>query len=131
MNKPGSKTKPRASSWRDSYYHRLFGLKAAREASRVLKLFENEHPHDTRPRLAIEAIWSWAEGKRNLSMTEVRKLSLDAHAAARGASSAAARYAARAAGHAVATWHVPTHAMGAPMYAWRAIAADREQRLKR
>ena len=53
-------------------------------------------------------------------MREVRKLSLDAHAAARKAKSNAARFAARAAGQAVATWHVPTHAMAVPIYAAKA-----------
>jgi len=111
-------------SWRDSYYHRLFGLKAAQDAARVLPLFERERPRDPRPRKAIEAIRSWALGMRTLGMREVRTLSLDAHAAARASKTDAARYAARAAGHAVATWHVPTHALGAPRYAEKARAAS-------
>ncbi len=119
-------SKPKDSkSWRNSYYHRLFALKAAKEAERVLPIFEKERPDDNRPRQAIEAIRAWAQGERELGMAEVRKLSLGSHAAAREAKSDAARFAARAAGHAVATWHVPTHAMGAPMYAWRAIAASK------
>ena len=65
--------------WRDSYYHKLFGFKAAIEAERVLKFFEKERPDDRRPREAIKAIKDWAEGKRILGMKEVRKLSLDAH----------------------------------------------------
>ncbi len=121
-------SKPKDSkSWRNSYYHRLFALKAAKEAERVLPIFEKERPNDDRPRQAIEAIKAWAQGKRELGMAEVRKLSLGSHAAAREAKSDAARFAARAAGHAVATWHVPTHAMGAPMYAWRAIAASKSK----
>lgn len=118
-------SKPKDSSpWRDSYYHKLFGLKAAREAERVLPIFENENPKDSRPRKAIEAIKSWSQGKRKLKMNEVRKLSFDSHAAAREAKSEPARFAARAAGQAVATWHVPTHAMGATMYACRALYAN-------
>ncbi|HII71209.1 TPA: hypothetical protein HA265_00460 [Candidatus Woesearchaeota archaeon] len=121
--------KPKDSrSWRDSYYHRLFGLKAAKEAERVLPIFEKECPKDNRPRQAIEAIKAWAEGKRKLGMEEVRRLSLGSHAAARKAKSDAARFAARAAGHAVATWHVPTHALGAPMYAQKAICADKSSK---
>jgi hypothetical protein len=61
-------------------------------------------------------------------MNETRRLSLDAHAAARAASTEAARFAARAAGHAVATWHVPAHALGAPLYADKARAAAKAQR---
>lgn len=116
--------KPKNSkSWRDSYYHKLFGLKAAKEAMRVLKYFENERQNDSRPRDAIEAILEWSEGNRILSMKEVRKLSLDAHAAARDVESDAAKFAAHSAGQAVGTWHVPTHALGAFSYAGRAMAA--------
>ena len=110
-------------AWRDSHYHRLFGLKAAHEAQRVLSLFEHDRPQDRRPRLAIAAIRAWAQGRRQLSLTEVRKLSLGAQAAARTTRSPAAGYAARAAGHAVATWHVPTHALAAFGYAGRARAS--------
>ncbi len=42
--------------WRDSYYHKLFGFKPAKEAGRLLKFFEKERPDDMRPREAIEAI---------------------------------------------------------------------------
>jgi len=110
---------------RSSRYHRRFALLAAMQAERVLPLFEGERPQDRRPRRAIAAIRAWAQGKRELGMAEVRKLSLGSHAAARAAKSDAARFAARAAGHAVATWHVPTHAMGVPMYACKAIIASR------
>ena len=106
---------------RESRYHRLFALKAANEAERVLKIFENENPRDKRPRRAIEAIRAWSKGKLKLGMRDVRKLSLDAHAAARKAKSDGARFAARAAGHAVAVWHVPTHAMAVPMYVAKAM----------
>ena len=112
--------------WRDSYYHKLFGYKAAKEAERVLKFFEKERPNDMRPREAIEAIREWAEDKRTLGMKEVRKLSLNAHAAARDAKSNVAKYAAHAAGQAVGTWHVPTHALGAFGYVGRAIIASKK-----
>jgi hypothetical protein len=112
--------------WRDSYYHKLFGLKAALEAERVLKFFEKERPNDERPRDAIKAIKEWAEDKRVLRMNEVRKLSLDAHAAAREVKSQEAKYAAHAAGQAVGTWHVPTHALGAFGYAGKAIIASKK-----
>jgi hypothetical protein len=111
---------------RNSRYHLRFAFLAAREAERVLPLFEQERPNDERPRRAIEAIRAWAQGKRELGMKEVRKLSLDSHAAARAAKTDAARFAARAAGHAVATWHVPTHAMGVPMYACKALIASKK-----
>lgn len=111
---------------RNSRYHRLFAFKAANEAERVLSIFEKENPKDNRPRKAIKAIRDWAQGKRDLGMAEVRKLSLDSHAAARAAKSDAARFAARAAGQAVATWHVPTHAMAVPAYVCKAIFANKK-----
>ena len=120
--------KPKDSrEWRDSYYHRLFGLKAANEAGRVLKYFEQERPQDRRPRDAIEAIREWAEGKRTLGMKEVRRLSLAAHAAARDVQSDAAKFAAHAAGQAVGSWHAPAHALGAFGYAGRAFIAGRKK----
>jgi len=120
--------KPKDSrAWRDSYYHRLFGLKAAKEAGRVLKYFEQERPRDPRPREALEAIREWAEGKRTLGMKEVRTLSLAAHAAARDVKSDAARFAAHAAGQAVGSWHAPAHALGAFGYAGRAFIAGRKK----
>jgi hypothetical protein len=60
-------------------------------------------------------------------MADIRKASLSSHAAAREVGEDnAARSAARAAGQAVATAHVPTHSIGAAVYALQAIyrAAD-------
>jgi hypothetical protein len=55
-------------------------------------------------------------------MAVIRKASLDSHAAAREVGEDnAARSAARAAGQAVATAHVPTHSLGAANYALQAI----------
>jgi hypothetical protein len=112
--------------FRDSYYHKLFGFKAGKEAERVLRFFEKERPDDKRPREAIKAIMEWAENKRMLGMKEVRKLSLDAHAAARDVKSDAAKFAAHAAGQAVGTWHAPAHALGAFGYAGRATIAGKK-----
>jgi len=124
-DRTAAKAIPSHISARNFRYHRRFALLAAMEAKRVLPLFEKECPKDSRPRQAIEAIQAWAQGKRDLGMAEVRKLSLGSHAAARKARTDAAKFAARAAGHAVATWHVPTHAMGVPIYACKAILASR------
>ena len=108
---------------RNSPEHLALALRVADEAETVLSLFEAEHPDDTRPRDAIGAVRAWAKGERDLGMKEVRKLSLAAHAAAREAASDGATFAARAAGHAVATWHVPTHAAEVPVYVAKAVAA--------
>jgi len=108
---------------RNSPEHHAAALMAADKAKEVLALFERHHPSDHRPRRAIDAITAWATGERALSMAEVRRLSLAAHSAAREATSPSARFAARAAGHAVATWHVPSHAEGADIYASKALNA--------
>jgi hypothetical protein len=55
-------------------------------------------------------------------MADIRKAALASHAAAREVGEDnAARSAARAAGQAVATAHVPTHSIGAANYALQAI----------
>ncbi len=58
-------------------------------------------------------------------MVDIRKASLAAHAAAREAKeNNTACFAARAAGQAVATAHVPQHALGSAYYALKAVAAS-------
>ncbi|MCE5337875.1 MAG: hypothetical protein LLF90_04210 [Methanomicrobiaceae archaeon] len=92
-------------------------------AERVLPLFEEAYPGDDRPRKAIEACRTWVR-TGVFRMAEIRGASLGAHAAARDAKeNDAACFAARAAGQAVATAHVPQHAYGAAYYALKAIAA--------
>jgi len=96
---------------------------AADCAERVLPFFEAACPEDDRPRSAIEACRGWVR-TGVFRMAEIRGASLGAHAAARDAEEgSAAQFAARAAGQAVATAHVPQHAYGAAYYALRAVAA--------
>ncbi|WP_404351721.1 hypothetical protein LG324_03245 [Phycicoccus jejuensis] len=93
-------------------------------AGRVLNLFEDVAPGDSRPRAALEAGADWVR-TGEFSMAVIRKASLDAHAAAKdlkGREKAACE-AAHAAGQAVATAHVPQHAYGGAWYALKAIAA--------
>lgn len=90
-------------------------------AERVLPYFEEKYPDDNRPRKAIEALQKWMQ-TGIFRMADIRKASLDAHAAAREVGDdSPARSAARAAGQAVATAHVPTHSVGAAIYALQAI----------
>jgi len=118
--------KPKNSrEWRDTYYHKILGLKAAKHVERLLPSFEKERPNDKRPRQAIMAIKAWAEGRRKLSMSEVRKLSLSSHAAAKEATTDLAKCVAHAAGQAIGTWHAPAHALGAFEYAGRAFILRR------
>ena len=100
---------------------------AADCAERVLPFFEKAHPQDDRPRKAIEACRTWVR-TGVFKMADIRGASLAAHAAARAAKeNNAACFAARAAGQAVATAHVPQHAFGAAYYALKAVvAADPE-----
>lgn len=122
------KTKDYRAMPRESRAHRALARDAARQAARVLPYFEAAHPEDARPRRAIDAIRAWGWGTMPLGMASVRTLSLDAHAAARAATTDAARFAARAAGQAVATWHVPNHALAVPYYVRKAVAARNEAR---
>lgn len=106
--------------------HTTLAVWAADCAERVLPFFEGAFPGDTRPRTAIEACREWS-GTGVFRMAEVRKTALAAHAAAREVKEGnPARSAARAAGHAMATAHVGTHAIAAAIYAATAVrdAAD-------
>lgn len=101
--------------------HRELAIWAADCAERVLLYFEGRHPGDDRPRKAVEAARAWAK-TGVFKMADVRKSSLDAHAAAREVEEDdAARSAARAAGQAMATAHVPDHAIAAAVYAATAV----------
>jgi hypothetical protein len=102
---------------------RLMAAWAADCAERVLPLFEKAFPNDARPRKAIEECRTWLR-TGVFKMAVIRGASLAAHAAARQAeANSAACFAARAAGQAVATAHVPQHAFGAIFYALKAVAA--------
>ncbi len=105
--------------------HKTLAVWAADCAERVLPYFEQKRPQDGRPRKAIEHLRKWVR-TGEFHMAEVRGASLAAHAAARevaegDAATAAGHSAARAAGQAVATAHVPRHALGAGLYAATAV----------
>ena len=107
----------------DKQDQRLLATWAADCAESVLPFFEKAYPQDGRPRKAIEACRTWVR-TGVFKMAEIRGASLAAHAAARAAKeNDAACFAARAAGQAVATAHVPQHAFGGAYYALKAIAA--------
>ncbi len=105
---------------------KILALWAIACAERVLPYFEIKYPKDLRPRNAIETLRAWIN-TGIFKMTVIRQASLASHAAAREVDADnAARSAARAAGQAVATAHVPTHSIGSAIYALQAIyrAAD-------
>ena len=88
---------------------------------RVMPYFEEKYPEDNRPRNAIITLHTWIK-TGIFKMAIIRKASLDSHAAAREVNEDnPARSAARAAGQAVATAHVPTHSVAAANYALQAL----------
>ncbi|MEK6967054.1 MAG: putative immunity protein [Nanoarchaeota archaeon] len=100
--------------------HKIIAVWAADCAERVLPYFEEKYPKDNRPRKAIEACREWAD-TGVFKMAVVRGLALASHAAAREVGEDnAARFAARAAGQALATAHVCGHASAAAEYALKA-----------
>jgi hypothetical protein len=102
---------------------KLMAAWAADCAKRVLPLFEREYPRDDRPRKAIKACRAWVR-TGVFRMADIRGASLAAHTSARAAQeNEAACFAARAAGQAVATAHVPQHAYGGAYYALKAVQA--------
>ena len=106
--------------------HKTSAVWALDCAAHVLPYFENEYPEDERPRLAIEAGRRWVKTSV-FKMADIRRASLGAHAAARDVKDdGPPRSAARAAGQAVATAHVATHAVGAALYALKAVHDARD-----
>ena len=101
--------------------HKTLAVWAIDCVERVMPYFEEKYPEDQRPRLAIETLQTWI-GTGVFKMAVIRKASLTSHAAARDVGEdSAARSVAHAAGQAVATAHVPIHALGAANYALQAI----------
>lgn len=95
--------------------HRTLVMWAFDCAPRVLEVFERQYPSDTRPRLALETAQAWARG--DVKMPVAKRAIHGAHNAATEAeASPSAQAAARAVGHAAATVHVETHALGLVFY---------------
>jgi hypothetical protein len=97
--------------------HRALAEWAAVCAEHVLPLFETRCPADSRPRDAIAVGRAWIRGE--VTMTVAHNTAFVANAAARGLPDAA-KFAALAAGQAVAVAHVAAHDLGAAAYAIRA-----------
>jgi hypothetical protein len=111
--------------------HRALGLWAAECAEHLLPNFEVKYLQDRRPRLAILALREWVyTGK--FSMPVIRGAALGAHAAAKlvDPKDQDAIFAAHAAGQAVGTAHVPTHALGVVLYSIKLVASIHPQEVK-
>jgi hypothetical protein len=110
---------------------------AADCARRVLSIFEQNHPADTRPRDAVDAARAFAGGGRRTAA--LRQHGWAAFKAAQEAASPAAADAARAASHAagaaflhpLADAHQVKHILGAAAHAARAeeVASGEDQRV--
>lgn len=106
--------------------HRTLAMWAVDCAGPVLAVFEARYPEEKRPREAIEAAMAWMRGE--IKMPVAKKAIHAAHNAATEVEhDPAACAAARAMGHAAATVHVETHALGLVFYGLTAIVyADPE-----
>lgn len=100
--------------------HHLLALWAAQCAEHVLPLFEMQRPGDLRPRQAIQAARTWADGRG--AMMATRAFGGHAMGAARDLRGAP-RFAAYAAGQAAVVAHVAEHDLGAAAYAIKAAVA--------
>jgi len=116
---------------------RVVARYAAERAQEVLAIFEERYPGDRRPRVAVEAAWTFAEGAERTTLQ--RTSALAAHKAAQEATTEAAQEAARAAGHAAAAAYLHPlaqstqvkHILGAAAHAARAaeLAAGGDRRV--
>jgi hypothetical protein len=106
--------------------HRTLAMWAVDCAEPVLKIFEDRYPQEKRPREAIEAAKAWMRG--GIKMPVAKAAIHAAHNAATEVErDAAACAAARAMGHAAATVHVETHALGLVFYGLTAVVYSTDQ----
>ncbi len=84
-----------------------------------LQQFEAKYPYEHRPRICLKACESWARGK--IKIPEAKRAILDSHAVAKEIDDAVYGALCHAIGHAGATVHVKTHALGLPIYELTAL----------
>ena len=100
--------------------HRLLAEWALQCAEHVLPIFEDAVPDDSRPRESLEVGRQWIRGE--VPMKVAHQSAFRANAAGRGRPDPV-KFAALAAGQAVAVAHVAAHDLGAAAYAIRAAGA--------
>lgn len=98
--------------------HRTLILWALDCAADTLAAFATLHAEEARPRNCLESSRAWSRGE--IKMAVARRAILNCHAAARELEPVSAALC-HAMGHAGATVHVETHAIGLPMYELTAI----------
>lgn len=99
--------------------HRTLVMWALDCAKVPLKQFEAKYPDERRPRICLELCEAWARGK--IKMPIAKQAILDSHAVAKEINDSEYAALCHAIGHAGATVHVETHALGLPFYELTAI----------
>lgn len=99
--------------------HRTLVMWALDCAQEPLAYFESRYPNEMRLRRALELSEAWARGV--IKMPEAKRAILDAHAVAKEIDDNECIALAHAIGHAGATVHTETHALGLVFYELTAI----------
>ncbi len=94
--------------------HRTLVMWALDCAKVPLAQFEENYPYELRPRTALKLCEAWSRGK--IKMPAAKRAILDAHAVAKEIDDRIYGALCHAIGHAGATVHVETHALGLPFY---------------
>lgn len=99
--------------------HRSLVMWALDTAKVPLSQFEAKYPDEKRPRTCLEFCEAWASGQ--IKMPMAKRAILDSHAVAKEIDDNEYGALCHAIGHAGATVHVETHALGLPIYELTAI----------
>ena len=99
--------------------HRVLVMWALDCAKLTLEQFEAKYPDERRPRTCLEHCEAWARGK--IKMPIAKRAILDSHAVAKEIDDREYGALCHAIGHAGATVHVETHALGLPIYELTAV----------
>lgn len=102
--------------------HRILVMWALDCGKITLGRFEEKYPNEPRPRMALELSQRWARGE--IKMPIAKKAILEAHAVAKEINDEEYGALCHAMGHAGATVHVGTHALGLPFYELTAIVLE-------
>jgi hypothetical protein len=105
--------------------HRTLVMWALDCAKLPLEQFEVKYPDELRPRTCLELCEKWARGK--IKMPIAKQAILDSHAVAKIIDDSEYGALCHAIGHAGATVHVETHAIGLPIYELTAIVLKYEK----
>ena len=94
--------------------HRTLVMWALDCAKVPLAQVEEKYPHELRPRMTLELCEAWSRGK--IKMPAAKRAILDVHAVAKEIDDSVYGALCHAVGHAGATVHVETHALGLTFY---------------